>query len=289
MLKPFFIAMNTNIEHLLQNLSEILSKFYDEREMTNIIRIYFHDKFQVSGPEILNLTEHSAKIFETDIDRFRLNEPVQYITGKAWFYKSLFSVDNSVLIPRPETEELVDLIIKTENRKEDLKILDIGTGSGCIALSLAIEMRKAKIEAIDISEEALSIAEKNKKDLNVRNVSFIYNDFLNKSGWIQFGNFDVIVSNPPYISNDEKELMSESTLKHEPQLALFPGANDHLIFYRRIFEFATNHLNPGGTIYCELNEFRSEEIKKIIPQNFHSGQILSDINGKDRILKVSLK
>jgi release factor glutamine methyltransferase len=213
---------------------------------------------------------------------------VQYITGKAWFYKSFFSVNKSVLIPRSETEELVDLVLKSNQKDSKIKILDIGTGSGCIALSIASYLPFATVEGIDISGEAILMCEKNKQDLNIGNASFNRVDFLNRDKYFEGKKYDLIVSNPPYISYTEKHLIGKSTLDHEPEIALFPQNEDYLIFYRAIMQFAEDHLVAGGKIFCEINEFRSNEITQIIPDFVKSWIIHKDINNKDRFLEAKI-
>ncbi len=230
--------------------------------------------------------EEFSKIIKEDIKRFKTGEPVQYITGKAFFYDNFFIVDKSVLIPRPETEHLVDLAIKYAKNFQSPKIIDIGTGSGCIALSIAKKITSSEILAIDISCEALKIAEKNKKTLNIKNVVFEKSDFLIKSQWNKYGVFDIIVSNPPYIDYEEKRFMSDSTIRFEPDIALFPQDEDTLIFYKNIIDFAEDHLSKTGVVLCEINEFKSKEIENILYDSSFDFDIIDDMQNKPRILKL---
>ncbi len=278
--------MNKEFKYYNKKLIETLEQFYEVRECQNIAKIYFEDRFQITSNNTNIVSEQFLNIFYLDLERFRLREPVQYITGKAWFFNSLFSVDNSVLIPRPETEELVKKVLDLKPKYNDPKIIDIGTGSGCIALSIGKEWHKAEIEGVEISENALKIAEKNKSDFNIKNVSFQRIDFLDESNWQKTGIYDIIVSNPPYISVDEANEMDYSTLNFEPRIALFPKGEDHLIFYKKIIDFAENHLNPGGKILCEINEFHASAISGLLMGKNLIFKLHKDMQDKDRILEI---
>jgi release factor glutamine methyltransferase len=280
--------MKNKSKNLRHTLIVILSEIYDKRESESIANIYFEDRFNIKNFTFDEFDEEKLHTFNSDLLKFKNNVPVQYITGKAWFYKSFFSVNKSVLIPRSETEELVDLVLKSYQKNSKIQILDIGTGSGCIALSIAKYLPYAYVEGIDISDEAILICKKNMQDLNVRNASFDCVDFLNRNKYFEGKKYDLIVSNPPYISFSEKHLIGKSTLDHEPDIALFPQNEDPLIFYRSIFKFAGDHLVTGGKIICEINEFRSKEIAQIIPEHVKSWIIHKDINNKDRILEARI-
>lgn len=191
--------------------------------------------------------------FKTALDRLLLNEPIDHIIGTSEFYGLKFLVTNHTLIPRPETEELVELVLKQMGHKSGLKILEIGTGSGCIAISLAKNLVKAQICALDISEDALKIAKKNALAHQV-DIQWILTDFLDSNEWNLQDKYDIIVSNPPYIPLLEAETMQENVLKYEPHQALFVPNEDALIFYRKIFEFSEKHLKPSGRIYCETSQ-----------------------------------
>lgn len=261
-----------------------LSHLHTKREAENITKIYIEDRFDVKYDEKCEITESMNQIFNSDLKRLIAGEPVQYVVGKAFFYNSFFKVNHSVLIPRPETETLVyESITFCKNIKRP-RILEIGSGSGCIALSIAQELENAKITSFDISSKAIEVANKNKKALNLKNVKFKKIDFLDKSQWTEFGNFDLIVSNPPYIKNSEKELMSDSTLRYEPQLALFPEHPDYLVFYKYIFELAKTNLNQGGIIACELNEFSVNDIQHELLLYNYNWKIINDLQDKPRVL-----
>ena len=278
--------MNTSLKFIYQLLIQTLEKKYNDREARNIAGIYFEDSLGIKQISDTPADETSIKTFYEDLLRFENFEPVQYITGKAWFYKSFFLVDKSVLIPRAETEELVDIALKTISLYKKPKILDIGTGSGCIAVSLAAELPSARIDAIDISEAALSVCRQNIESHKTENIRCLKMDFLKESEWHGLGKYDIIISNPPYIKTDEESLVGESTFLHEPAIALFPQENDHLIFYKKIFEFQKSHLNSGGRIFCEINEFSASEISSILNLKGFKWEIYKDMQGKDRIVEI---
>jgi len=221
-------------------------------------------------------------------DRFMQHEPVQYVLNEAWFCGLKFYVDENVLIPRPETEELVEWIIA--NCKfpiNKLKILDIGSGSGCIAIALKRKLRKAEVWSCDISEDALNIARKNATALGV-DVNFIHLDFLNKSERGKLFSFDIIVSNPPYVPEKDKNEMQANVLKYEPATALFVQDNDALIFYRAIAEFGKDHLNNNGTIYTEIHENAGKPVAELFYSIGYSTELKKDMQGKDRMIRSSI-
>ncbi|TJY36093.1 peptide chain release factor N(5)-glutamine methyltransferase [Pontimicrobium aquaticum] len=225
--------------------------------------------------------------FQKAIDGLKKYEPIQYILGDTEFYGLVFKVNPSVLIPRPETEELVQWIINChseQNKETELNILDIGTGSGCIAISLAKNLSNAKVFALDISNDALKTAKQNAVNNEVE-VEFIEADILD---W-DCGNleFDIIVSNPPYVRELEKEGMSANVLEHEPHLALFVKDDDALLFYRNITEISKTILKPNGQLYFEINESLGERTKDLLVNNdFKSIELKRDIFDKDRMIKA---
>lgn len=230
--------------------------------------------------------------FQKAIDKLKNYEPIQYIIGETEFYGLKFRVNPSVLIPRPETEELVDWIIKdvpSSAVDKSLKILDIGTGSGCIAISLAKNLPDVKVFALDVSEKALKMAKENAIKNNVE-VEFIQEDILNPTNWNMIFKdleFDVIVSNPPYVRELEKETMSANVLDHEPHLALFVKDDDALLFYRKITELANRILKLEGSLYFEINESLGERTKKLLVNySFGSIELKKDIFHKDRMIKA---
>ena len=223
------------------------------------------------------------------LSQLKQERPIQYILGKAHFCDLEFGVDENVLIPRPETEELVYWIlneVQQGTRQEGLKILDIGTGSGCIAISLAKNLPNAKVYALDISKKALQIAQQNAVDNEV-DIVFLEADILSMEGYKD--KFDVIVSNPPYVRELEKKEMKNNVLEHEPGLALFVSDGDPLIFYKKITLFALNHLKTGGMLFFEINQYLGEEMKQLLEAgNFSEIELRKDMFGNDRMLKAVL-
>ncbi len=216
-----------------------------------------------------------------DFERLKTGEPIQYILGKGPFYGREFKVSSATLIPRNETEELVHLIIK-ENKGSGLRILDIGTGSGCIPITLALEMKNPEVFGIDIAEEALKIAISNTESLKA-DVSFLSCDILKSIP--NTPELDILVSNPPYIPIEEKGLMHRNVLDFEPDLALFVTDEDPLIFYRTIAEKGKSLLKPFGKIYFEINERFGNEVANLLSDlNYNNVRIIKDLNGKDRIV-----
>lgn len=210
-------------------------------------------------------------------------KPIQQIVGYSWFYGQKFSVNDRVLIPRPETEELVDWILKEGSDKKSL--LDIGTGSGCIPISIA-KNSSAKVSTMDISEEALSIAKKNANKL-MASINFIHGDIFDNSIVSELPSYDIIVSNPPYVLEADKKMMSTNVLDFEPHIALFVPNDDALKFYIRIVEIASKILNPGGFLYFEIHESKGLEITRLLEYKGFSSLVLKqDMQGKDRMIKA---
>ncbi|RZJ72593.1 MAG: peptide chain release factor N(5)-glutamine methyltransferase [Flavobacterium sp.] len=213
-------------------------------------------------------------------------QPIQYIFGKAHFYGLEFKVNQHTLIPRPETEELLDWIISENRSSGKIKILDIGTGSGCIAISLAKNLPDAEVSAIDISSDALDMARKNAVTNNV-NVTFLEQDILATESLE--GKFDVIVSNPPYVRNLEKVEINKNVLEYEPHLALFVEDNDALLFYRKIALLAKAGSNPDGKLYFEINQYLGTEMLALLEDmQFANIELRKDIYGNDRMTAASV-
>ena len=230
------------------------------------------------------LNENEKNLYREFLQRRVNHEPVQYITGIVGFYGLEFQVNKSVLIPRPETEILVETIIENTNENEETNILDIGTGSGNIAITLAKHLPNSKITAIDKSKDALKIAVKNSELNNVKErINFIENDILNNQNL--FDNvFDLVVSNPPYISKKEYNNLEPELNKHEPSIAL-TDFSDGVIFYKNISKQAKNLLNTNGKLFFEIGAGQSKKIKEIIEQNnFYNIQIIKDYQNHDRVI-----
>ncbi|MDC8004979.1 peptide chain release factor N(5)-glutamine methyltransferase [Aureisphaera galaxeae] len=223
--------------------------------------------------------------FKNTLIRLRKEEPIQYIVGETEFYGLPFKLNEHTLIPRPETEELVEWISETLDANENTSILDIGTGSGCIAISLAKHVSKAKVSAMDISEGALKMAKENARQLEVT-VNFIQKDILHTSPGGT--DFDVIVSNPPYVRELEKKEMKPNVLQYEPDGALFVSDEDPLVFYRAIARYAKASLKPDGFLFFEINEYLSEEmIAMLSTEGYVDIVVRKDIFGKDRMIKCT--
>jgi release factor glutamine methyltransferase len=272
---------------------EKLTPIYGEAEAESFFYLILEDRHQLRR---IDLALHPEMAFNSGdlqywnqlLEQLLLEIPIQYLLGKTSFYGLEFEVTNHVLIPRPETEELVDWIIQdnfNNNSNEDLRILDIGTGSGCIAISLAKNLSQSKVFAIDVSKEALVIAKKNAL-LNGADVSFVLQDILEIENLNQ--KFDIIVSNPPYVRNLEKHEIKNNVLNNEPHLALFVEDEDALIFYKKIAEIAQNNLNPNGQLFFEINQYLAKETVELLSnRNFKNILLRQDIYGNDRMIKCT--
>lgn len=243
----------------------------------NNIKISLEPNYLIPDSQLANL--------KNKLSELKNHKPVQYVLGKAYFYGLSFFVNHHVLIPRPETEELVDLIIK-ENKLNRPHILDIGTGSGCIAISLACNLSKAKIYATDISKKSLELAVKNAL-LHQVSVNFIEDDILKPSRNWPLKYFNIIVSNPPYILPQDAEHIKAHVKEFEPYQALFTDNSDPLVYYRKIFDFSKKYLNADGICYCEINEKLGGELKTLAKTyGFKDIMIIRDINNKNRIIRL---
>ena len=269
----------------LKIISE-LSSIYEMDELNSIFNLLSEDYIKIPRSKILladeiDLDESNQTLFLSALERLKTHEPIQYVLGKTTFMDLEFKVNSSVLIPRPETEELVSFMLK-----EDLdgkEILDIGTGSGCIAISLAKNLPNAKVSALDISEDALEIAKENTKMNNV-NIEFIHADIFE---YQSDKKYDIIVSNPPYVLELQRKHMSKNVLEYEPELALFVKNDDPLKFYKAILDFAKNSLNENGKIYFEINENYKDEIMKLINNYSYSNvNYKLDVFGKNRFCVI---
>ena len=269
-------------------LNELLD-FYDENELKSImyISIDFHLGLTRSGTILQSeriLKDEEISVFINIVDRLQKMEPIQYILSETKFYGLSFHTKKGILIPRPETEELVDWILK-DNQGSEKKYLDIGTGSGCIIISLAKNL-KGMFDAIDISEDSIRISEensiKNKVNINLKKTDILCSELK--------GEWDVIVSNPPYVLRSEKEVMNKNVLNWEPETALFVEDTDPLLFYEEISKKALTVLRKNGYLYFEINEkFGNETIKLLEEIGFVNIELKKDINGKDRMIKAMCK
>lgn len=272
-----------------------LEKIYGSDEANALIMILLEHYFGINRVKIaleskLRLSESELLTLHFAVKELLKNKPIQYIIGVTDFCGLQFHVDENVLIPRPETEEMVQKIARSAETMctSSVHILDIGTGSGCIAISLAKLIKNSDVTAIDISEKALEVAKKN-AEVNGVNVNFVHADILNPEEGLSNQKFDIIVSNPPYVCESEKKDMRANVLDYEPATALFVSDDDPLLFYRKILEFSQKNLRKDGEIWFEINEKLGLETKKLcIDENFINVEIISDYRGKDRIVKVVL-
>jgi release factor glutamine methyltransferase len=270
-------------------ISQSLSHLYSKPEAGRLAMLIMEHITQFSQAKILTnkntiLSDTQHEKVQLIVERLKKNEPLQYILGESEFYGLNFEVNPATLIPRPETEELVDWIIADQ---QDLSqhILDIGTGTGCIAISLAKNIPNSIVTAFDVSLDALETANKN-ASLNQVKVDFKEYDILQKENHFN-GVFDIIVSNPPYVCEKEKTEMKDNVLKYEPHLALFVPDNDPLLFYRSIAHFARTHLTENGSLYFEINRaFGKETCDMLAELGFSSIQLKKDLSGNDRMIKA---
>jgi release factor glutamine methyltransferase len=265
-------------QHLIKNIT--INENADE---IRAIALLLMDHFGASRSEVLAEKEIEidfGKINEM-VARINQYEPIQYILGEAYFFGRKFNVNRSVLIPRPETELLVQLIV--EEKITSPIMLDIGTGSGCIPISLALEIPSAQVHALDISEGALSIAKANAKNLSTH-VSFFQLDILKETPALS--ELDVIVSNPPYVTHKEKSAMNKNVLDYEPHLALFVEDNDPLQFYKVIAERSKYLLKRNGSIFVEINPQFGKEVAVLFQDQDFKTKIIKDMEGKDRVVKA---
>lgn len=236
------------------------------------------------------LEENLIESLHKAIVRLKNNEPFQYILEEEAFYGYIFKVNESVLIPRPETEELVEWVIQSYgDLNQNLNLLDIGTGSGCIPISLKLNLNNSTVSACDISEEALVVAQENSHNLKAE-INFFKLDILDEENWTNQNKYDYIISNPPYIPNKEKKLMHENVLNFEPGLALFVADLEPLLFYEKIMNFALLKLKKNGFLFFECNEYNALEVVSMLERNaFCNIELRKDINGKNRMVKTQLK
>lgn len=275
---------------LLNDVIFKLQKNFSRAESESIAYILMEEVLNLNRTtllinEFLQVSDQALSHLDQSVDRICFNEPVQHVTGNAYFYGRTFKVDETVLIPRPETEELIQLILAEHNRKAALKILDVGTGSGCIATSLSLELTEAVVYAIDISSEAIATARKNAQ-MHRADIHFIVLDILKETPAIC--DLDILVSNPPYIMEKEKPMMMSNVLDFEPHKALFVSNDDPLLFYDIILKHGQLLLKPGGMVYFEINENLGSEMCSLCEhQGYANVRLIKDIHQKDRIVSCT--
>jgi len=289
------IASN-KLSNLYKFYQTELSSVYDEIELYAIFELicehylgYSKTNTKLKFNENLNQSE-VLKIYDTAI-ALKKGAPIQYILGEADFYNLKFNVNSSTLIPRPETEELVDIIIKDHvnlSLQQNIHILDIGTGSGCISITLKKNLPHSNATGIDISEKALEVAQSNAIKNNVM-VNFLNLDILSNNQ--QLYTYNIIVSNPPYVLNSEAKQMDTRVLEYEPHVALFVEDNDPIIFYKRIMDLCNEHLEEKGFLYFELNPIYALHVLKYANASkiFNFTEVINDMSGKQRFLKAQKK
>ena len=280
--------MAITYQEFSQKLASELQTLYSREESQVLIEWLLEHHLGLRRLDIFHFMEEKdiPEAIWNDFQRLKTGEPIQYILGHGPFYGREFMVNTHTLIPRNETEELVHLILK-ENPQAGMRILDIGTGTGCIPITLKLEMKSAEVFALDVSKEALEIAAKNSRKYSAE-VEFIQMDILKETPQLSY--LDILVSNPPYVPIQEKEFMHANVLEHEPHLALFVSDQDPLLFYRVIAEKGKTLLKKGGRIYFEVFEkygLRVCELLKTI--GYSQIKLHQDLNGKDRMISAIIK
>ena len=278
-----------SVSALQQSFIASLHHIYEPGEAENIFNLVIE---HLTGIDLKNNKTATftpdgcfMKILNEIQERLQKQEPVQYILNEAWFYDIPFYVDRNVLIPRPETEELVDWIIRDHKNNDAVTILDIGTGSGCIPVVLKRKLVSAQIFSCDISKEALEVAGKNAHRHQV-DISFLHLDFLDSNNWTQLPKADILVSNPPYIPHSDQSSMHGNVLKYEPYGALFVKDNDPLVFYEAIAGAGKSVLKPNGKIYVEIHEGSGREVCLLFEQEGYNPILKKDMQGKNRMIKA---
>lgn len=294
------------IDDAYKQFIDKLKSVYDERESANITDWVFESIADIKRLDRISnrqqaISNEASEQLNIVLQQLLEHKPVQYVLGEAWFYKMKLKVNGHVLIPRPETEELVEWVVEEIRNKEleirnkevsqltnhnsPTTILDIGTGSGCIAIALKKELPNAEIFALDVSNDALQIAKQNAADLNTK-LDFIQFDFLNEGQWSLLNSFDIIVSNPPYIHANEKNKLAKNVVEYEPHLALFVTDADPFIFYKKLAFFADDHLKENGKIFVEVHEDYAAQVQKIFAEKNFKTEIKKDMYGRERMIKV---
>ncbi|MEP6712511.1 MAG: peptide chain release factor N(5)-glutamine methyltransferase [Ferruginibacter sp.] len=280
------------VQKLYRHFLATVKQIYSANEASKITDMIFEWAAAISKSDILLYPDNqlnSSTIQQLDNALIKLLQhiPVQYIIGEGWFYKMNLKVSPAVLIPRPETEELVlEILNHLKKSNEQSTVLDIGTGSGCIAIAIKKNATQTNVSAIDVSEQALQIAEENAKAQQVT-VSYLQLDFLNEKAWKDLPAYDIIVSNPPYIPLNEKELMDKNVTTHEPHTALFVPAESPLIFYEKIALFGKSHLNKNGKIFMETHEDFAGKVATLFEQSGYKTAIKKDMFDKERMVMAT--
>lgn len=280
------------LKELYRNFLVQLQKIYSLSEATAITDWVFEKMASLKRSDILKNPEKiispaADELVQNTLQELLQHKPIQYILGEAWFYRMKIKVNEHVLIPRPETEELVEQLIKDRKSKlTDPAILDIGTGSGCIPIAIKKNLPAAKLTAIDVSKDALALAKENAA-LHNAHIRFTELDFLDETNWQSLNMFDIIISNPPYIPINEKEKLDKNVTAFEPHLALFVPDKSPLIFYEKIAAFGRDHLLPNGKIYLETHEDYAGETAALFHNIYQTVMIKKDMYGKERMIIIT--
>ena len=274
---------------------QALTPIYDAGEAESFFYLILEENHKMKRIDLamnpdLTFSDTAIQYWNSILEQLKKEIPIQYLLGKTSFYGLEFGVNGTVLIPRPETEELVEWIIESQNPKAKIpmqKILDIGTGSGCIAISLAKNIPNARVFAIDVCDKALATAKKN-AEINSVNVTFLEKNILETDDLEE--QFDIIVSNPPYVRELEKQEIKKNVLDHEPHLALFVQDHDALIFYQKIAKLAQKNLHEKGQLFFEINQYLGTETLVLLEKmNFKNIELRKDIYGNDRMIKAEIR
>ena len=275
---------------------DALKNSQDEQEIESfffILTEYLHNlkRVDVALNPNFELSEAEVEKWNAILAQLQQEKPIQYITGEAWFYSLKFEVNENTLIPRPETEELVEWILNssiTQHPSPNI-ILDIGTGTGCIPIALKANLPQANVSAIDVSEKAIEVAKRN-AELNKVEVNFIQANILEVEDLSQLpSSYNIIVSNPPYVRNLEKQEIKKNVLDYEPHLALFVEDTDALLFYRKIAQLAIKNLSPNGLLFFEINQYLGKETVELLQNlGFKNIELKKDVYGNDRMVKCSI-
>jgi release factor glutamine methyltransferase len=284
------------VKDVFTRFKENLSGTYESNEIESLTLLTLSEITGSSKAAIKAFTDRElladqAKKTDDILSELKTGKPLQYILGHTEFYGLPFKVTPAVLIPRPETEELVEWVLSSikSNQLAAGSLLDIGTGSGCIPISLKKHLQGFDVASIDISSEALAIAKQN-AELNNVDVNFIEGDVLNLKSEVEHSTFDIIISNPPYVTLQDKQLMHANVTDFEPHTALFVPENDPLIFYRAIADFALKRLNKNGLLFFEINEsYGNETVELLNHKSFRNIELRKDMSGRDRMIKASLQ
>ncbi len=289
------------LKHYKGHFFNSLQNIHEEQEIESfffILTEYLHHlkRVDVALQPDFELSDSDIQKWNAIVSDLQQEKPIQYITGETWFYGLQFEVNENTLIPRPETEELVEWIIESQKsnvQSQTLAILDIGTGTGCIPISLKTNILQANVSAIDVSEHALEVAKRN-AELNKVEINFIQANILEVQDLSQLStpnsqlrtNFDIIVSNPPYVRNLEKQEIKKNVLEYEPHLALFVEDTDALLFYRKIAQLALKNLSPNGLLFFEINQYLGNETVELLKNlGFKNIELKKDLYGNDRMIK----